>query len=121
MMTTTQYPPASSAQHKVTTDVIVNALSDYKAQNIQCYDIIKFNFLCDYLIICSGTSKTHIHALAEQTQMMAKRQLSGLRVKLEGQAHTGWVLVDLGDIIVHIMSPTMRAYYDIDQLWKMPL
>jgi ribosome-associated protein len=71
----------------------------------------------DFFIICSGTSDRMLHALAEAVSEHAHQNF-GLSVHREGAAQDGWLLVDLGDIIVHLFSPERRNYYRLEELWS---
>ena len=97
-------------------NLAVNALEDIKAENITCLDVKGLTSITDYMIICSGTSSRHIKSLSQNVVKSAKsHDLQPLGV--EGEQHSDWVLVDLGDVIVHIMLPDVRLYYDLEKLW----
>ena len=80
-------------------------------------DIHEIASFTDYFIICSGTSDRMLDALANVVMETAKQQFD-LLSKTEGQPSDGWLVVDLGDIIVHLFSPDQREYYHLEQLWE---
>ena len=99
------------------TRLIIEALEEKKAENIVLLDIHEIASFTDYFIICSGTSDRMIDSLADAVLENAKHKVD-LLGKKEGQASSGWVLVDFGDIIVHLFSPDQRDYYRLEQLWE---
>lgn len=106
--------------HLNTTEItrsIIEALEEKKAENIILLDIHEIASFTDYFIICTGSSDRMIDSLAEAVLETAKHKLE-LPGKKEGQANTGWVVVDFGDIVVHLFSPNQREYYRLEQLWE---
>jgi len=95
---------------------IVNTLEEKKGENIVLLDIREVAIFADYFIICSGTSDRMLLALADAVSEHA-HQNYGLSVRSEGGSRDGWLLVDLGDVIVHLFSPERRAYYRLEELW----
>ena len=95
---------------------IIESLEDIKAVNPIAINVKKISSLADYMIIASGTSVRHITAISEKV-------IDGLKkskvkdVKVEGQSGDDWVLVDAGDVIVHLMSTEAREFYDLESLW----
>lgn len=96
--------------------VIVDALEDVKGADIRVYNSIGLTQLFDRVIIASGTSNRQTRALAASVRDRVKTA-GGRVVSVEGEETGEWVLVDLGDAIVHIMQPTIRAYYNLEELW----
>ena len=94
------------------TRLIIEALEEKKAENIILLDIHEIASFTDYFIICTGSSDRMIDSLADTALENAKHQ-ADLLGKKEGQASSGWVLVDFGDIIVQLFSPDQRDYYDL--------
>ena len=90
--------------------VVVDALEDIKAQDIQVFDTTKLTSLFDRVIIASATSNRQSRAIASNVRDKAKAA-GGDVIAVEGEETGEWVLVDLGDIIVHIMQPAIRQYY----------
>ena len=97
-------------------NAVLEAIDDLKGQAVKCIDIHDISDFADYMIVVSGTSDTHVKALARA----ASDALRGLGVKPlnEDGAELGeWVLVDFGDVVLHVMRPEVRAYYDLEKLW----
>ncbi|OGT81241.1 MAG: ribosome silencing factor [Gammaproteobacteria bacterium RIFCSPLOWO2_02_FULL_61_13] len=96
---------------------IATALDDMKALDVRVIDVRKITTIADVIIIASGRSDRHLRALADsaaQTARTCKLRVLGT----EGERTGEWVLVDMGDIIVHLMHPTARAYYQLEKLWS---
>lgn len=98
-------------------DLAVQALDDLKGIDIVTIDVRSLTTITDYMIMCTGTSKRHIKSLAENVAIKAKQSQSKY-VRIEGDEDSEWVLVDLGDIVVHVMLPTARAFYSLEDLWE---
>ncbi|MDX5410067.1 MAG: ribosome silencing factor [Thauera sp.] len=97
-------------------DLALAALDDLKAQDVQVLDVRGMTSITDVMIIASGTSDRHIKALADNVVEAAKQQ--GIQpLGVEGETSREWVLVDLGDVIVHVMHPQTRAFYNLEKLW----
>jgi ribosome-associated protein len=96
--------------------IVVDALENLKAVNIVTLDVTGLTDVMDFLIIASGTSNRHVKSLADNVCLEAKRQeLRPLGV--EGEDAGEWVLVDFGDVVVHVMLPATRDFYDLERLW----
>jgi len=95
---------------------VVDALEDVKAQDIKIYDTTHLTSLFDRVAIASGTSNRQTKALAASVRDKVKAK-GGNVVSVEGEDTGEWVLVDLGDMIVHIMQPAIRAYYRLEEIW----
>lgn len=96
--------------------IVLSALEDFKAIDIQEIDVSAQNPLTDRFVIASGNSSRHVKSMAENLVMRVKAAgYQPLGVEGEGQAE--WVLVDLNDIIVHVMQPKTRAFYNLEKLW----
>ena len=96
--------------------LVIDALEDVKAQDIRLYDTTKLTSLFDRLVIASGTSNRQTKALAASVRDKVKGN-GGAIVSVEGEETGEWVLVDLGDMIVHIMQPAIRDYYRLEEIW----
>ncbi|MEZ5627315.1 ribosome silencing factor [Denitromonas sp.] len=96
---------------------VVNALEDVKAVDIEVIDTTRLTALFDRMIIASGNSGRQTRALARNVQDEVKKA-GGTVASVEGEDSGDWVLVDLGSIVVHIMQPAVRAYYNLEELWK---
>ncbi len=96
---------------------IATALDDMKAMDVRVIDVQKITSIADVIIIASGRSDRHLRSLAGAAAEAGRK--CKLRVLgTEGENTGEWVLVDLGDIIVHLMHPTARAYYQLEKLWS---
>lgn len=97
-------------------DAVVAALEDIKGFDISVLDVQKMTSMTNYMVVCSGGSNRQTRALADNVIEKLKEQ--GVTARgLEGEKDGEWVLVDLDDVIVHIMLPATRAYYNLEQLW----
>lgn len=95
---------------------VVVALEDIKAKDIEVIDTSKLTSLFDRIVIASGDSNRQTRALARNVQDKVK-EAGGQVVGVEGEEAGEWVLVDLGDIVVHLMQPAIRDYYNLEELW----
>jgi len=97
-------------------DIVLTSLNDGKAVDIDLFDVKKITSMSDYILIASGNSSRQVNALADKLiQTVKENKFETLGV--EGKAEGEWVLVDLGDIIVHIMHPSSREYFQLEKLW----
>lgn len=94
---------------------IIATLEDIKAVNPVAINVKKISSLTDFMVIASGTSDRHINAMSERVIERLKKDVSGM--KIEGQSGSDWLLVDAGDVIVHLMSSDAREFYDLESLW----
>ena len=98
-------------------NLVVDALHEVKGQAIVCIDVSRLTEITDYMVIVTGTSSTHIKALADEVIKQVKD--SGNPVNgVEGRMQAEWVLVDLGGVVVHIMLAPVRALYNLEDLWN---
>jgi ribosome-associated protein len=95
---------------------IVDALEDVKAQDIKVFNTTHLTGLFDRVIIASGTSNRQTRGLASSVEDKA-REIGLQVIATEGQETGEWVLVDIGDIVVHIMQPAIRTYYNLEEIW----
>ena len=99
------------------TDITTEALHDLKAQDVIIIDVGHLTTITDHMIIASGTSKQHVRSIARHVVDVAKKQ--GIEVNgIEGAEVGEWVLIDLCDAVVHVMTPETRQYYEIEKLWN---
>ena len=96
--------------------LVIDALEDVKAQEIRVYDTTHLTSMFDRIAIASGTSNRQTKALASSVRDKVKAA-GGDIVNMEGEGTGEWVLVDLGDMVVHIMQPAIRAYYRLEEIW----
>lgn len=95
---------------------VIDALEDVKAQDIKVFNTTHLTGLFDRVVIASGTSNRQTRALANSVREKA-RELNIQIIATEGEDTGEWVLVDLGDIVVHIMQPAIRQYYALEEVW----
>jgi ribosome-associated protein len=96
--------------------VVVEALEDVKGYDIMVFNTARLPSMFERVVIASGTSNTQVKALADRVQERIREQ--GSRVYgVEGEKGGEWVLVDLGDVVVHIMHPTVREFYNLEEIW----
>ncbi|MFC5475930.1 ribosome silencing factor [Paraherbaspirillum soli] len=96
--------------------LVIDALEDVKAQDIRVYDTVHLTGLFDRIAIASGTSNRQTKALAASVRDKVKEN-GGTILSVEGEDTGEWVLVDMGDMVVHIMQPAIRAYYRLEEIW----
>ena len=96
---------------------ILSSLDDDKAENVVTIDLEGRSALCDAAVIASGRSSRHVAAMAEHLARRLKESGYGTR-PVNGQGQGDWVLVDAGDVIVHIFRPEVRDYYDLEGMWS---
>jgi len=97
--------------------LILTALEDMKAEDVIELDVNGKTSVTDLLIIASGTSSRHVKSIASNVALEAKKQ-GKKPLGIEGETQGEWVLVDLGDIVVHVMQPHVRQFYDLEKLWS---
>jgi len=98
-------------------DVVLQSLEDAKAEDIVSVDIVGKSSLADYMVVTSGRSNRHVSAVADQV-VKALREAGFGKPRIEGLPHADWVLVDGGDVIVHIFRPEVRDFYNIEKMWQ---
>ena len=97
-------------------ETILNSLEDIKAVNPVAIDVKNISSLTDFMVIASGTSNRHLAAMSERVlEGIKENNVSGIRI--EGQGGDEWLLVDAGDVIIHLMSSDAREFYDLESLW----
>jgi len=97
-------------------DLIIKAAENKKAEDIKVLDVSKISGLFDFLVIMSGESAPQVKALSREIgQSVKKTGIKGF--SWEGEVSSGWTILDLGEIVVHIMSEKERVYYDIESIW----
>ena len=96
---------------------ILEILDDAKAEDTTTIDLAGKSPMADYMVVASGRSDRHVGAIAEQLRTKLKQfGIGGIRV--EGLPHCDWVLVDAGDVIVHIFRPEVRSFYNLEKMWS---
>lgn len=101
--------------------VVLEALDDLKGKDILTLDVGDMTDITDYMIICTGTSNRHVKSLLGNVVLeLKKRGLPAIGVEGVDQAITEWALADFGDVVVHVMLPDTREFYDLEALWAVP-
>jgi len=100
--------------------LIEQVLDDGKAEDVVVIDLDGKSSIADYLVIASGRAARHVSALADQVLRVAKEAGMG-RVATEGLSSGDWILVDAGDIIVHLFRPEVREFYNLEKIWSVEL
>lgn len=100
--------------------LVHKALADLKAEDIVELDVTDKTSITDHIFVATGTSSRHVKSIA--SNVVAESKHAGLLpLGVEGEVDAEWVLVDLGDVVVHVMQHQVREFYDIESLWKMDL
>jgi ribosome-associated protein len=115
--TVTQSEAPRAAPERPMIDVILDCLDDAKAEEIVAVDITGKSSLADHMVVASGRSQRHVGAVADQ-MVTALRDAGYGKPRIEGLPHCDWVLVDAGDVIVHIFRPEVREFYNIEKMWQ---
>jgi ribosome-associated protein len=98
--------------------LVIDALEDVKAKDIATLDVRKMTSVTDYMVVASGTSNRHVKALADA--VADKSRAAGHRpIGVEGEEGSEWVLLDLQDVLVHVMLPRVREFYNLEKLWSL--
>ena len=108
-------PPAATPEPQMI-DVVLQSLEDAKAEQTVSIDITGKSSLSDHMVVTSGRSHRHVGAVADQVAK-ALREHGFAKPRIEGLPHCDWVLVDGGDVIVHIFRPEVREFYNIEKMW----
>jgi len=118
-MTNSARPRRAPRRKSVLEKLVLAALDEMKAVNVRLLDVRALTDITDAMIVASGTSDRHVRAIAQRVQEKARD--AGLRpLGIEGQRDGEWVLVDLQDVLLHVMLPRVREFYSIEQLWEAP-
>jgi ribosome-associated protein len=102
--------------HTELKQIVVDALEDIKGRDITCLDVTQLTNITDHMVIVSGTSNRHVKSLADNVVSKAKEH-GFCPIGVEGENPAEWILVDLGDVVVHVMLPNTRQFYDLERLW----
>ena len=95
----------------------VDAVEELKGESVQILDVRELTTIADHMVICSGRSARHVKRMGETVVTNAKQ--AGLSPRVEGLEQAEWVLIDLNGVVVPIMQPVTRAYYQLEKLWDM--
>ena len=105
-------PPSADAL----LETVRAALAELKANDVVEIDVQGKTSVCDFMVVASGTSSRHVKAIADEVVRQAKK-LDCQPLGVEGEREAEWVLVDLGDVVVHVMLPRVREFYALERLW----
>jgi ribosome-associated protein len=109
--------PVSGAKTSLKS-VVIDALADMKALEVKVLDVRGLTDIADFMVIASGTSDRHVRSVAQR--VVEKTKQAGFRPHgVEGQQDSDWVLIDLNEMIVHVMLPRVREFYGLEKLWDM--
>jgi len=97
---------------------IVEAIADKKGDDVLLLDIRQVSILADYFVIGSTTSERQAKGIIESIKQEAQQAFGVRPLNVEGEPSDGWVLMDYGDVVVHLFTAEMRAYYDLEELWQ---
>lgn len=99
-------------------DAVVLGLQEKKGTNIVILDLRELeNSVCQYFVICDGDSNTHVSAVADSSETYVWEHINDKPLHTEGHHSAQWVLIDFGDVVVHVFQRPVRAYYDLEELW----
>lgn len=112
----TETSPVAVAPEPRMIDLVLTSLDDAKAEQTVAIDITGKSSLTDHMVVTSGRSNRHVGAVADQL-VKALREGGFGKPRIEGLPHADWVLVDAGDVIVHIFRPEVREFYNIEKMW----
>ena len=109
-------------KNKITADqlitAIISGIEDVKGQDINILDLREIeNTVCDYFVVCEGTSNTQVSAIVNSIQKKVSREVRDKPWHVEGEENAEWVLIDYVNVVVHVFQKHIRAYYDIESLW----
>ena len=114
-------PPSGFASFRATPNrllsVVLDTLEDAKAEDVVCIDIKGKTSIGDQMVVASGRSQRHVGAVADHLIRKLKDEGFG-RARVEGIPHCDWVLIDAGDVIVHIFRPEVREFYNLEKMWS---
>lgn len=96
----------------------IEILESMKGHDIKVLDVRQLTDVTDYMVITSGTSDRHVKSMAHRVRDELRERNKVRPIGVEGEDQGDWVLIDLGDIVVHIMRPQTRQYYDLERLWS---
>jgi len=114
---TTAPATAANAPRSSMIDVVLRSLEDAKAEDTVAIDVTGKSSLSDHMVVTTGRSNRHVGAVADQV-MRALREAGYDKPRVEGLPHCDWVLVDGGDVIIHIFRPEVREFYNIEKMWQ---
>jgi ribosome-associated protein len=115
-MSSEQKEQQGSAAEDRLLNIVVDAIDDMKGVDVMVIDVREMTSITDRMVITSGTSSRHVKAIADNVALEAKRE-GFPALGVEGAQAAEWVLIDLGDVVVHVMTPAIREFYALEKLW----
>lgn len=115
-MSSEQKEQQGSAAEDRLLNIVVDAIDDMKGVDVMVIDVREMTSITDRMVIASGTSSRHVKAIADNVALEAKRE-GFPALGVEGAQAAEWVLIDLGDVVVHVMTPAIREFYALEKLW----
>ena len=103
---------------EATKNLVITTLDDMKGKDIACLEVKGITTITDYMVVVTGTSTRHVKAMADEVARQVKEKGGVVRGQ-EGKGQSEWVLIDLGDVLVHVMLEEARKLYDLESLWSM--
>tara|TARA_R110001592_G_scaffold6045_5_gene32801 strand:- start:1052 stop:1396 length:345 start_codon:yes stop_codon:yes gene_type:complete len=100
--------------------LVTDSLEEVKGRDIVALDVRGISGITDFMVVCSGTSNRHVKSLANNVWVEVKKR-GIVPLGIEGENAGDWVLVDFGDVVVHVMLPEARLFYDLERLWQVPV
>ena len=110
-------PQGENLQGKALQDFVIDKIDDLKGQDIIALDVQGKSSITDCMIICTGTSSRHVMSIADHV-VQSSRAAGMLPLGVEGENAADWIVVDLGDVIVHVMQEESRRLYELEKLWS---
>jgi ribosome-associated protein len=107
-------PPSPAAIPRRLLDLVVDTLEDGMAEDVVTLDLAGKTTIADFMVVASGRSARQVLALTERLEAALRRRV---RFSIEGRAQADWVLIDAGDVIVHLFRPEIRSYYNLEKMW----
>jgi len=115
-MSSEQSEQQGSAAEDRLLKIVVDAIEDMNGVDVMVIDVREMTSITDRMVITSGTSSRHVKAIADNVALAAKRE-GFPALGVEGAQAAEWVLIDLGDVVVHVMMPAIREFYALEKLW----
>ncbi len=97
---------------------VVDLIVDKKGENVVLMDLRQVSLIADYFVIGSASSDRQLNAITEHIRDELRKQRRLYPLRIEGRGENGWVLIDYGDVVVHLFAPELRSYYDLEGLWR---
>lgn len=97
---------------------VVDFIVDKKGENVVLMDLRQVSLIADYFVIGSASSDRQLNAITEHIRDELRQQRRLYPLRIEGRGENGWILIDYGDVVVHLFAPELRSYYDLEGLWR---